>query len=214
VLLSRTHCSDSLRENAVSFQHFLEQSDKTSDLFLKFAEVRENHQMLSKLFQQPSMPMLFQLPGKRLMLCQIHLLPLNGLMISKRELIKCKRLLVKPTSEEVVSGMVVFLPQKLISLHLNNQQLNSISSLLKSLSSNLNSTQAMPKKTKHAQTNLALSSTVYQSNQLNTTPSTRELSFLTSFNQLFQPSTCNGSTEKLPLRAKMLIKSSLSFQFT
>jgi len=160
------------------------------------------------------MPMLFHLPGKRLMLCQIHLLPLNGLMISKRELIKCKRLLVKPTLEEVVSGMVVFLPQKLILLHLNNLPLNSISSLLKSLSSNLNSTQAMPKKTKHAQTNLALSSTVYQSNQLNTTPSTRELSFLTSFNQLFQPSTCNGSIEKLPLRAKMLIKSSLSFQFT
>jgi len=158
--------------------------------------------------------MLFHLPGKRLMLCQIHLLPLNGLMISKRELIKCKRLLVKPTLEEVVSGMVVFLRQKLILLHLNNQLLNSISSLLKSLSSNLNSTQAMPKKTKHAQTNLALSSTVYQSNQLNTTPSTRELSFLTSFNQLFQPSTCNGSIEKLPLRAKMLIKSSLSFQFT
>jgi len=96
---------------------------------LKFAEVRENHQMLSKLFQQPSMPMLFHLPGKRLMLCQIHLLPLNGLMISKRELIKCKRLLVKPTLEEVVSGMVVFLRQKLILLHLNNQLLNSISSL-------------------------------------------------------------------------------------
>jgi len=214
VLLSRIHCSDSLRENAVFFHHFLEQSDKTSDLFLKFAEVRENHQMLSKLFQQPSMPMLFHLPGKRLMLCQIHLLPLNGLMISKRELIKCKRLLVRPTLEGVVSGMEVFLPQKPISLHLNNLPLNSISSLLKSLSSNLNSTQAMPKKTKHAQTNLALSSTVYQSSQLNTTLSTRESSFRTSFNQLSQPSTCNGSIEKLPLRAKMLIKSSLSFQFT
>lgn len=148
------------------------------------------------------------------MLCLIHSLRLNGLMTSKRELIKCKRLLVKPTLEEVVSGMVVFLPQKPISLHLNNQPLNSISSLLKSLSSNLNSTQAMRKKTKHALTKLALSSTVYQLSQLNTTPSTRELSFRTSFNQLFQPSTCNGSTEKLPLRAKMLIKSSLSFQFT
>lgn len=170
--------------------------------------------MLSKRFQQPSMPMLFHLAGKRFMLCLIHLLQLNGLMTSKRELIKCKRLLVKPTLEEAAFGMEDFLPQKLTSLHLNNQLLNSITSLLKSLSSNSNSTQAMTIKTKHALTKLVSSSTVSQSSQLNTTLSTRELSFRTSFNQLFLPSTCNGSTEKLPLRAKMLIKSSLSFQFT
>lgn len=112
-LWSRILCSDSWRERLACSQPFYKQSEGTSNLCLKFAQVKEKQQASSRRWPRPSTQTLCPNTGRSTSY-QTQWLAQSGSLISNEGLNRCRRFLPATTMDEVASGLVVSCPQRLI----------------------------------------------------------------------------------------------------
>jgi len=112
-LWSRILCSDSWKERLACSRPFYKQSERTSNLCLKFAQVKERQQASSRRWPRPFTQILCLNTGRSTSY-QTQWLAQGGSLISNKGLNRCRGFPPATTTDEAASGLVVSCPQRLI----------------------------------------------------------------------------------------------------